>query len=101
VTTYQVLFLSTLLPAAGSATTTFFPVATVALAPAFLFNAVLAADAALATPPFFLSAGLLVPTVTFVNAFVVAAVRPPRFGLMTVVPLEAVDMSVELLCILV
>ena len=86
-------FLSTLRPAAGSATTTFFPVAPVV--PAFLLSAVFAADAALATPPFLFSAGLIAVE------FEAAAVRPPRFGLITVVPLDAVEIFVVLLCVLV
>jgi hypothetical protein len=46
-----------------------------------------------------LSAGLLGSAAAFV-VFDVAAVRPPRLGFTTVVPLDAVEKSVELLCVL-
>ena len=91
-------FRSTLRPTAGSATTTFLPTAAVPLkAFAFFLSAVFAAEAARAMPVFFFSAG---PGLVTLGAFNAAAGRPARLGFMTVVPLEAVEMSVELLCVL-
>lgn len=70
------------------------------------FRAVFAALAALATPRFAVAGGLfgadavlVAPVALAVVVFAVAA-RVPRLGLTTVVPLDAVDMSVPVLWLL-
>lgn len=62
-------------------------------------SAVLAALAARATPPFFVVLGLL-GSAAFALEAAVAALRPPRFGFVTVVPFEVVEASVEALRVL-
>ena len=80
--THQFRFLKILLPAAGSAMTTFlFAVV------GFRFNAVFATVAALATPR-------LAKPGLFCSVVLDAAAARPRFGFMTVVLFEAVETSV-------
>lgn len=85
----QVLFLKILLPAAGSATTTFL----FALAGVF-FRADFAALAALATPRRAAPAAGLFCSVVLAELDLVAARPAPRLGLTTVVLVDVVDMSV-------
>lgn len=89
----HVLFLKTRREPAASATT--FLLAVVL----FLFNAVFAALAALATP--LRAAPGLFCSLPAVLVAVAAAPRPPRFGLITVVLLDTVDTSVVALWVLV